>query len=126
MANANLRALSDAGVSIWLDDLSRRRIASGRLQELIDERCLVGATSNPTIFANALSGESDYDEQLEVLAAAGEGVDAAARIITTDDVRDAADVFRDVYDRTGGVDGRVSLEVDPRLAHETDKTVAEA
>jgi len=126
VGNPNLRALSEAGVSIWLDDLSRRRIASGRLRELIDEYSLVGATSNPTIFAKALAGESDYDEQFERLAAAGEGVADAARIITTDDVRDAADVFRGVYDRTGGVDGRVSLEVDPRLAHETDKTVAEA
>ncbi|WP_344137396.1 transaldolase family protein, partial [Saccharopolyspora halophila] len=115
MGNPNLEALSEAGVSIWLDDLSRGRIAAGKFQELIDEYSLVGATSNPTIFANALAREPDYDEQFEQLTKAGEDVDGAARAITTTDVRDAADVFRGVYDRTGGVDGRVSLEVDPRL-----------
>ncbi|TDC96744.1 transaldolase [Saccharopolyspora aridisoli] len=126
MPNANLKALTDVGVSIWLDDLSRNRIMSGGFDELIEEYGLVGATSNPTIFANALSKEPEYDQQLDELAQAGVSRDRAARIITTDDVRDAADVFRDVYESTGGVDGRVSLEVDPRLAHDTDKTVAEA
>ncbi|TWF95659.1 transaldolase [Saccharopolyspora dendranthemae] len=126
MSNANLKALNDLGVSIWLDDLSRRRIVSGGFGELIEGYGLVGATSNPTIFANALSKESEYDRQFEELAKAGTSVDRAVRTITTDDVRDAADVFRNVYERTGGVDGRVSLEVDPRLAHDTDKSVAEA
>ncbi|TDD00730.1 transaldolase [Saccharopolyspora terrae] len=126
VANANLKALTDVGVSIWLDDLSRNRILSGGFDELIQEYGLVGATSNPTIFASALSKEPEYDEQFEELAKAGVTTDRAARIITTDDVRDAADIFRDVYEQTGGVDGRVSLEVDPRLAHDTDKTVAEA
>ncbi|MFC7345088.1 transaldolase family protein, partial [Saccharopolyspora griseoalba] len=126
MTNANLKALSDAGVSIWLDDLSRQRITSGNLAQLISEKEVVGVTSNPTIFANALSNAADYNEKVRELAARGAGVDDTVRELTTADVRDAADVFRDVYDRTGGVDGRVSLEVDPRLAHETDKTVAEA
>ncbi|MBQ0923844.1 transaldolase [Saccharopolyspora endophytica] len=126
VANANLKALNDVGVSIWLDDLSRNRVLSGGFDELIQKYGLVGATSNPTIFANALSKEPEYDEQFDELAKAGVTTDRAARIITTDDVRDAADVFRDVYEQTGGVDGRVSLEVDPRLAHDTDKTVAEA
>ncbi|MEV4730294.1 transaldolase [Saccharopolyspora sp. NPDC049426] len=126
VANANLKALTDVGVSIWLDDLSRHRIRSGGFDELIEDYGLVGATSNPTIFANALSKEPEYDRQFDELAKAGVTTDQAARIITTDDVRDAADIFRKVHESTGGVDGRVSLEVDPRLAHDTDKTVAEA
>ncbi|MEV4648891.1 transaldolase family protein, partial [Saccharopolyspora sp. NPDC049357] len=126
VANANLKALTDVGVSIWLDDLSRHRTSSGGFDELIEDYGLVGATSNPTIFANALSKEPEYDRQFDELAKAGVTTDRAARIITTDDVRDAADIFRKVYESTGGVDGRVSLEVDPRLAHDSDKTVAEA
>ncbi|WP_093424158.1 transaldolase, partial [Saccharopolyspora flava] len=126
VANANLKALSDLGVSIWLDDLSRNRIRSGGFDELIADYHLVGATSNPTIFAGAVSKEPDYDEQVAELAKAGVSTDQAVRTITTDDVREAADIFRPVHERTGGVDGRVSLEVDPRLAHDTDKTVAEA
>ncbi|RRO20647.1 transaldolase [Saccharopolyspora rhizosphaerae] len=126
VANANLKALSDLGVSIWLDDLSRRRIKTGHFDELIKDYGLVGATSNPTIFANALSRETEYDQQVDELARAGASTDTAVRTITTDDVRDAADIFRTVHDRTGGVDGRVSLEVDPRLAYDSDKTVAEA
>ncbi|MER7011287.1 transaldolase [Saccharopolyspora sp. NPDC000359] len=124
--NANLKALSEAGVSIWLDDLSRQRISSGNLAELISEQAVVGVTSNPTIFANALSNAADYNEKVRELAARGAGVDDTVRELTTADVRDAADVFRNVFEQTGGVDGRVSLEVDPRLAHDTDRTVAEA
>lgn len=123
-SNSNLRALSEAGVSVWLDDLSRQRITSGNLAELINDYELVGVTSNPTIFANALSNAADYDAQIRELAARGAGVDDTVREITTKDVRDAADVFREVYDQ--GRDGRISLEVDPRLAHQTDRTVAEA
>jgi transaldolase len=125
-SNSNLTALSSAGVAIWLDDLSRRRITSGNLAELINEYAVVGVTSNPTIFAKALSNAADYDDRVRDLAARGASVDDAVREITTADVRDAADVFRDVYESTGGVDGRVSLEVDPRLAHDTERTVAEA
>ncbi|WP_461155008.1 transaldolase, partial [Saccharopolyspora tripterygii] len=124
--NANLKALTEAGVSIWLDDLSRQRISSGNLAQLITDQAVVGVTSNPTIFANALSNAADYSEKVAELAARGASVDDTIREITTSDVRDAADIFRNVYERTGGVDGRVSLEVDPRLAHDTDKTVAEA
>ena len=122
--NQNLTALSDAGVAIWLDDLSRQRITSGNLTELINDYAVVGVTSNPTIFAKALSNAADYNDQVRDLAARGAGVDDTVRELTTKDVRDAADVFRNVYE--AGADGRVSLEVDPRLAHDTERTVAEA
>ncbi|MCI2418533.1 transaldolase [Saccharopolyspora sp. K220] len=124
--NPNLKALSEAGVSIWLDDLSRQRISSGNLAELITDKAVVGVTSNPTIFANALSNAADYNGKVRELAARGASVDDTVRELTTADVRDAADIFRNVYESTGGVDGRVSLEVDPRLAHDTERTVAEA
>ncbi|HEY0541938.1 MAG TPA: transaldolase [Actinoallomurus sp.] len=122
----NLKALSDEGVSIWLDDISRERLQSGNLAQLIRDRHVVGVTSNPTIFAKALSKGSAYDEQVRDLAVRGVDVEEGVRSITTYDIRWAADVLRPVYDRTDGVDGRVSIEVDPRLAHETEKTVAEA
>ncbi|RZQ65690.1 transaldolase [Amycolatopsis suaedae] len=121
-----LAQLSAAGVSIWLDDLSRERLESGNLAELIRDRHVVGVTTNPTIFANALSKGESYDPQLRELVARGADTDAAVREFTTTDVRNAADLFRDVYTATNGVDGRVSIEVDPRLARDTDKTVAEA
>ncbi|RCW40402.1 transaldolase [Halopolyspora algeriensis] len=124
--NNNLRALSEAGVAVWLDDLSRQRINSGNLTELINDYELVGVTSNPTIFAKALSNAEDYDDQVRRLAERGASVDEATREITTTDIREAADLFRTVHQRTGGVDGRISLEVDPRLAHDTERTVAEA
>ncbi|WOF21742.1 transaldolase [Microbacterium betulae] len=119
-------ALSAAGVSIWLDDLSRSRITSGNLKDLIANRDVVGVTTNPTIFAGALSNGESYAEQVAVLAQAGATVDEAIFAITTDDVRDAADVFRGVYDATDGVDGRVSIEVSPDLAHDTEATIAQA
>ncbi|GAB2754401.1 transaldolase [Salinifilum aidingensis] len=125
-SNANLTALSEAGVSIWLDDLSRQRIDSGNLAELISDYAVVGVTSNPTIFAKAMSNAADYDDKIRELAARGAGVDDAVRELTTADVRDAADVFRQTHEATGGVDGKVSLEVDPRLAHDTERTVSEA
>jgi transaldolase len=121
-----LAQLSEAGVSIWLDDLSRERLTSGNLAELIRDKHIVGVTTNPTIFANALSKGEAYDEQLRELAARRAGLDAVVRELTTTDVRNAADLFRDVYSATNGIDGRVSIEVDPRLAKETDATVAEA
>ncbi|HXL17514.1 MAG TPA: transaldolase family protein, partial [Streptosporangiaceae bacterium] len=121
-----LGQLSEAGVSVWLDDISRDRLRTGNLQTLIDEFHVVGVTSNPTIFAHALSGGSAYDEQLADLRTRGVSVDEASRLITTYDVRWACDVLRPVYDATAGLDGRVSLEVDPRLARDTAKTVAEA
>ncbi|MBF6059613.1 transaldolase [Nocardia terpenica] len=124
--NENLAALSAAGVSVWLDDLSRDRIRSGNLAELIATRSVVGVTTNPTIFQGALSKGHAYDDQVKELAARGADVDAAVRTITTDDVRAACDVFTEVFERSGGVDGRVSIEVDPRYAFDTDKTVAQA
>lgn len=119
------KQLSDAGVSIWLDDLSRQRITSGNLQALMKSHDVVGVTTNPTIFAAALSGEG-YDEQVRELAAAGVSRDDAITEITTDDVRDAADIFRPIYEATDGFDGRVSIEVSPDLAHDTDGTIAQA
>jgi len=113
-------------VSVWLDDISRDRLRTGNLQMLIDDLHVVGVTSNPTIFAKSLSSGDAYDAQLADLKTRGVTVDEAARMITTYDIRWACDVFRPTYERTGGLDGRVSLEVDPRLAKETAKTIAEA
>ncbi|CAM4386797.1 transaldolase [Nocardia ninae] len=124
--NANTAALSAAGVSVWLDDLSRDRIQSGNLAELIETRSVVGVTTNPTIFQGALSKGHAYDGQLKELAAQGADADAAIRTITTDDVRSACDVFAGVFEASNGVDGRVSIEVDPRFAFDADKTIAQA
>ncbi|MFI5775769.1 transaldolase [Nocardia sp. NPDC051570] len=124
--NENLAALSAAGVSVWLDDLSRDRIRSGNLAELIATRSVVGVTTNPTIFQGALSKGHAYDDQIKELAARGADVDAAIRTITTDDVRAACDVLAEAFERSGGVDGRVSIEVDPRYAFDAEKTVAQA
>ncbi|WP_277670501.1 transaldolase [Saccharomonospora viridis] len=121
-----LAQLSEAGVSIWLDDLSRDRLRSGYLAGLIRDKHVVGITTNPTIFANALSRSEAYDEQLRELAARGADVHTAVRELTTSDVREAADLLRDVYTATNGLDGRVSIEVDPGLARDTEKTVVEA
>lgn len=118
--------LSDIGVSIWLDDLSRERISSGGLQKLIDDRNVVGVTTNPTIFANALATGNAYDEKVAALAAKGTSVHDAVFEIITGDVADACDIFRPVYDATGGEDGRVSIEVEPGLANDTAGTIAQA
>ncbi len=124
--NDALAALTKAGVSIWLDDLSRERLVSGSLADLAARDHVVGVTTNPTIFAKAISGSDAYDTQIGDLAARGVDVREALRALTTFDVRWACDVLRPVYDATGGVDGRVSIEVDPRLAHDTAATIAEA
>ncbi|NYI07250.1 transaldolase [Allostreptomyces psammosilenae] len=121
-----LQRLSDEGVAIWLDDLSRRRIESGNLAELVRDSNVVGVTTNPTIFQKAITGDELYDEQLRDLAVRGVTVDEAVRMITTADVRNACDVLRPVYDASDRRDGRVSIEVDPRLAHNTEATIAEA
>lgn len=121
-----LAALSDAGVSIWLDDLSRQRLASGSLDRLVRDDHVVGVTTNPTIFASGISRGDAYDAQIAELALRGVEVSEALRTLTTFDVRWACDVLRPVYDGTDGVDGRVSIEVDPRLAHDTAATIAEA
>jgi transaldolase len=123
--NKNLADLSAAGVSVWLDDLSRDRIRSGNLQSLVDEYSVVGATTNPSIFAAAISGSDSYDDQVHALAVRKVDVHEALRTITAADVRDACDLFRPVHERQPG-DGRVSLEVAPGLAHDTDATNAEA
>ena len=124
--NPNLAALSAAGVSIWLDDLSRDRLQTGNLQELIDTKSVVGVTTNPSIFQAALSKGTAYDAQVSELAERGADVDATIRTVTTDDVRNACDVLAKQYEASDGVDGRVSIEVDPRLAHDTDKTILQA
>lgn len=124
--NSHLAALSAAGVSVWLDDLSRDRLSSGNLQELIGTKSIVGVTTNPSIFQAALSTGTAYDAQVAELAARGADVDATIRTATTDDVRQACDVLRPQWTASNGIDGRVSIEVDPRLAHETDKTILQA
>ncbi|HLK01283.1 MAG TPA: transaldolase family protein, partial [Streptosporangiaceae bacterium] len=121
-----LGQLSEAGVSIWLDDINRDRLRTGNLKALIDDYHVSGVTSNPTIFAHAVSSGNAYDGQVADLALRGVSVDEASRAITTYDIRWAADVLRPVYDATDGVDGRVSIEVDPRFARDTARTIAEA
>jgi transaldolase len=121
-----LTDLSAAGVAVWLDDLSRERLRTGNLAELVREREVVGVTTNPSIFQKALSDGAAYDDQVQDLALRGTDVGEAVRMLTTYDVRWACDVMREVYDRTDGVDGRVSIEVDPRVAQDTERTVAEA
>jgi transaldolase len=124
--NPNLAALSAAGVSVWLDDLSRDRLQSGNLQELIDTKSVVGVTTNPSIFQKAFAEGHAYDKQIAELAERGADVDATIRTVTTDDVRNACDVLTREWEASDGVDGRVSIEVDPRLANDTDKTIAQA
>jgi transaldolase len=121
-----LADLAAAGVSIWLDDLSRERLRSGNLRSLITDKHVVGVTTNPTIFAAALANGEAYDAQVRELATRGASVEDAVRAITVADVQQACDVFHDTWQATGGIDGRVSLEVDPRLARDTGATLAEA
>ncbi|MEO6529435.1 MAG: transaldolase [Specibacter sp.] len=118
--------LSNAGVSIWLDDLSRERLASGSLQKLIDEKNVVGVTTNPSIFQAAITSGTDYDGKIAELAAQGATLEETIFEITTTDVADACDLFAPIAAATQGVDGRVSIEVDPRLAWNTEGTIAEA
>jgi transaldolase len=121
-----LQELTALGVSVWLDDISRDRLKTGNLAALIRDDEVRGVTSNPTIFAAALAKGTSYNDQLSDLAVTKVGVEEASRDITTYDIRWAADVLRPIYDSSDGVDGRVSLEVDPRLARETAATVAQA
>lgn len=120
------QALSDAGVSIWLDDLSRARLLDGSLAKLIQEKNVVGVTTNPTIFHNAITKGHGYDEKLRALAADGADVERTVFELTTADVADACEVFAPIAEATRGVDGRVSIEVDPRLAWDTAGTIASA
>ncbi|MBL3700295.1 transaldolase [Leucobacter luti] len=119
-------ALSAAGVSIWLDDLSRKRIESGELRALQASHTVVGVTTNPTIFAGAIGGGVGYGDRIAACAASGLDVAATIVELTTSDVADACDIFADVYAATGGRDGRVSIEVEPGLARDTAGTVAQA
>ncbi|OBH60701.1 transaldolase [Mycobacterium sp. E2479] len=124
--NSNLAALSAAGVSVWLDDLSRNLLQSGKLRQLIDTRSVVGVTTNPSTFERALAHGRAYDGQIAELTARGTDIDTAVRTAITDDVRAACDVLRPQWETSDGVDGRVSIEVDPTLAHDTDATVTQA
>lgn len=121
-----LADLSAEGVSVWLDDISRDRLRTGNLQEFIDTKHVVGVTSNPTIFQKALEKGEAYDEQVRELKTREIAIDGAIRYLMAYDIRWACDVLRPVYDSTGGEDGRVSIEVDPRIAHDTARTIAEA
>jgi transaldolase len=121
-----LADLSAAGVSIWLDDLSRERIESGNLAELVDDKHVVGVTTNPTIFASALKEGERYDDQVAALTRAGASVEDVITELTTDDVRNACDVLMKTYETSDGVDGRVSIEVPPGLAFDTDGTIEAA
>ncbi len=123
----HLKALANAGVSIWLDDLSRGRLLSGNLEQMRDTDHIVGVTTNPSIFDKAISsGGAEYASQLGDAKSRKLSVDEAVRTMTTYDVRWACDVFQDVYNNSKGFDGRVSIEVDPRLARRTEPTIAEA
>ena len=122
----HLKELSEAGVSIWLDDLSRERIETGNLADLVKNDSVVGVTTNPSIFAAALSEGERYDDQVRRLAKDGADVDQTVFALTTTDVRDACDVMRPTFDATDGVDGRVSIEVSPDLAFDTAATLASA
>ena len=121
-----LKDIQSYGQSIWLDDIRRGMLTGGDLQRLVDEDGLRGVTSNPAIFDKAISGSADYDELIASLAGQGQSVDAIYRALTVEDVQMAADVFRPLYDASGGDHGFVSLEVNPHLAYRTQETIEEA
>ena len=121
-----LRGLSEAGTAVWLDDLSRERLASGTLAGLVAESGVTGVTTNPTIFHGAISGGAAYDDAVRELASLGFSAAELVRTLTAQDVRAACDVLRPVFDATRGRDGFVSIEVDPGFAHDTERTVTEA
>jgi transaldolase len=125
--NANLNHLHEAGVSIWLDTLSRQLLESGGFEELIRDYSVTGATSNPTIFAKAITSSDLYDEQLRQLSAAGErDIQQLFFALALDDVRGAARLLRPAFDQSGGADGFISFECTPDLADDTDGTIAQA
>ncbi|WP_067902696.1 transaldolase [Nocardia vaccinii] len=124
--NRTVKALADEGVSVWLDDLSRHLLRSGELAQLVRSGTVVGLTTNPTIFHNAIGRDAEYEEELQVLRERGVSALHAVRTLTTGDVRSACDVLRPVHQGTGGRDGRVSIEVDPRWARDTERTIEEA
>lgn len=118
--------LSAAGVSLWLNDLSRRRLQSGSLKNLITTKRIVGVTTDPVTFHNAFQDHAAYDQRIRELASRGATIDSIVRVLITDDVRDATDLFSEVYCQSRGLDGRVSIAVDPRLAHDTEATIEQA
>ncbi|MGN6780168.1 MAG: transaldolase [Marmoricola sp.] len=122
----HLQELTEAGVSIWLDDLSRERIETGNLADLVKNDHVVGVTTNPSIFQAALAEGERYDDQVHRLVADGADLDDVVWELTTTDVRNACDILHPVFEDTHGVDGRVSIEVSPGVAHDADRTVAEA
>src|SRR5215207_3519034 len=124
--NERLAALTAAGTSVWLDQIRRSMIESGELQRMVEEDSLRGVTSNPAIFEKAILGSADYDEELASLAREGLGAREVYRRMAVKDVQLGCDVLRPVYDETGGKDGYVSLEVAPRLAHDTEGTLEQA
>jgi transaldolase / glucose-6-phosphate isomerase len=126
MAENPLRELARFGQSVWYDQMRRALFTSGELQRLVDEDDLRGVTSNPTIFEKAIGGSTDYEEALHALAVEGKSVNEIYESLAVDDIGRAADLLLPVFERTNGVDGYVSLEVSPTLAHDTENTVAEA
>ena len=124
--SAATTALSDLGVAIWLDDLSRARLDTGTLAAMLADQDVVGVTTNPSIFQAAITGSDDYAADIAALKAEGADAEAIVRALTTEDVRRACELFLPTWEATGGQDGRVSIEVDPRLAHDTDATIAQA
>ncbi len=124
-ATNRLLELKDLGQSVWLDSIRRGQILSGELRRLVEEDGLSGETANPTIFEKAITGSTDYDEAVARLAGLGKSAAEIYEVIAIEDIRLAADVFRPVYEQTGGADGYVSIEVSPKLAHDTDGTIAE-
>ena len=121
----NIQKLAELGQSIWIDNIQRKMLTGGGLQAMIDEG-LLGMTSNPTIFEKAIGGSSDYDEAMRPLVAQGATAEQIYDALTIEDVGMAADIFRQVFDRTRGKDGYVSIEVSPKLAHDTAGTLADA
>ncbi len=121
-----LLGLETFGQSVWLDFLSRHALDNGEIQGLIDQDGASGLTSNPSIFEKAIVGNHDYDSAVNALASEGKSIEEIYEALTIEDIRRAADLFRPIYDRLEGGDGFVSLEVSPRLAHDTAGTIAEA
>ncbi len=121
----NIQKLAELGQSIWIDNIQRKLLTGGGLQAMIDAG-LLGMTSNPSIFEKAIGGGSDYDEAMRPLAASGATVEQIYDALTIEDVGMAADIFRPVFDQTQGKDGYVSIEVSPKLAHDTAGTLADA
>ncbi len=126
MASNPLCMVNEFGQSVWLDDLRRDLITSGELKRMIEEDCLRGLTSNPTIFQKAITTSSDYDQQIRALIDQGQSTDGIYEALVFQDIQGAADLFRPLYDATQGSDGYVSIEVSPRLAYDTEGTILEA